>query len=250
MSKMFVLVSNKFIFQIIFAFSIFEVIIKAISTICNKFVNIFYKIGMGVVAMKNYIINSTLNLLQNKYKYDDIKKNEIKYGLEGLYLVTTKIIIITLLAYLLGILTNYLLFLLFYIPIRSFSYGWHANKSYQCWIFSTISLLILPFIAGYITFNFLSKIIIIFVVLILFVIFAPADTMKKPIINPKKRLILKVLSVITVIMYALIVLMSSVQPIISNIIILSLIYQAAMITPVIYVLSNQPFNNYKLYNSY
>lgn len=197
--------------------------------------------------MKNYFIKTTLNIVSKKYNYDEIKKNEIKYGLESLYLVGSKMIIITILAYILGIFTNYLLFLLFYIPIRSFSFGWHANKSYQCWIFSIISLLLIPYLANIFIFSIIEKIIIISIVLILFLLYAPADTRKKPIINYKKRKLLKTLSIITVLIYISIIFTFNISNIVVNLIIFSLIYQAIMICPFIYILSKQPFNNYKNY---
>ena len=54
--------------------------------------------------MKKMIINYAMNLIEKNGNYNEEKLSIIKYGLEGLYLTITKLIIIFLLAYLLNIL--------------------------------------------------------------------------------------------------------------------------------------------------
>ena len=51
--------------------------------------------------MKNYVVNKCINLLRNNGDYDEIKLAEIKYGLEGIYMLISKLIIIIILSILL-----------------------------------------------------------------------------------------------------------------------------------------------------
>lgn len=65
-----------------------------------------------------------MNLIKNsdkKYSQDDLEM--IAYGLEGIYLTFSKLIVIFALAYLLGILKETLILLLMYNIIRSQAFG-------------------------------------------------------------------------------------------------------------------------------
>ena len=44
--------------------------------------------------MKNLVVNSIMNNITKYYNYDDTKLDEIKYGIESLYLTISKTIII------------------------------------------------------------------------------------------------------------------------------------------------------------
>ena len=97
--------------------------------------------------MKEVFLNKSLNFIlknNNSYTEDEIEK--IKYGLEGLYLTITKLIIILILAWILNIFNEILLVLLFLNIIRYPAFGIHANKSIECLITSIILILVLPLI--------------------------------------------------------------------------------------------------------
>ena len=46
-----------------------------------------------VYFMKEFIMNKCMNYIKNKTDYNDTKLSEIKYGLEGIYLMISKLII-------------------------------------------------------------------------------------------------------------------------------------------------------------
>ena len=79
--------------------------------------------------MKKIVVDKLMNLIKENGQYDDIKLAEIRYGLEGLYLTFSKLIVIFLLAYLLGIIKEVIIFLIIYNIIRATSFGLHATKS-------------------------------------------------------------------------------------------------------------------------
>ena len=81
-----------------------------------------------------------------------------------------------------------------------------------------------------------------------YLLFAPADTKKRPLPNKKKRIIRKIITVMIGIIYTLIIIFINNQYW-TGIILSSLIIQAIVISPLTYRLFNQPYNNYKMLNT-
>lgn len=170
----------------------------------------------------------------------------MRYSLEGIYLTFTKIFVITLIAALLGLFKEYIWFVLLYTPIRSVSFGWHANTTKECWIVSILAFILIPYTFSIITINIITKIVLLTFSLLAFAMYSPADTKKRPIVNKKRRLMFKVVSLIIGLFYSYYSLSHS--NLISNLMIASLLYQSILISPLIYKISHQEFNNYKAYN--
>lgn len=194
--------------------------------------------------MKNYIINGTMNYILKYYYYDNIKKEELKYGLVAIYLLVTKLIIILILAFLLGILKEVILFTIIYIPIRAVSFGLHATKSWICLVSSTIIFVGLPFISKYLLMSTYLKSIIGIISILLMFKNSPADTHKRPIINENRRLFFKYFSVIIAIIYTTLSIFIN-NNFISNSLLLTLIIQCFITSPLVYKLFKLPYNNYK-----
>lgn len=198
--------------------------------------------------MQKKIINSIMKFIKNNGNYDEIKLAEIKYGLEGLYLTITKLIVIFGLAILLNILKEVLIFLLIYNVIRTTSFGLHATKSWICLLSSTLIFIIVPLICKFVYLNIYIKIILGIILIILFYKNAPADTKKRPIVNPKRRLFFKYISVIiTIIFICLSIYLKN--NFMSNCFILSLVVQAFLISPLVYKIFRLPYNNYLNYKT-
>lgn len=194
--------------------------------------------------MKNYIINGTMNYILKYYYYDNIKKEELKYGLVAIYLLVTKLIIILILAFLLGILKEVILFTIIYIPIRAVSFGLHATKSWICLVSSTIIFVGLPFMSKYLLMpTYLKSIIGIISILLMFKN-SPADTHKRPIVNKKRRLFFKYSSVLISIIYTILSIFIN-NNFISNCLLFTLLIQCFLTSPLIYKLFKLPYNNYK-----
>ena len=116
---------------------------------------------------------------------------EIKYGIESIYLTLSKVIVILIISYLLGLIKEAILFLLIFNILRSFAFGLHASKSIWCWISSSISFIGIPYICKTFVFSNLIYFILPIICLVCFILYAPADTIKRPLINSKKRKILE-----------------------------------------------------------
>lgn len=170
----------------------------------------------------------------------------MRYALEGIYLTFTKILVITLIACLLGLFKEYMWFVILYIPLRSVSFGWHANTTKECWVVSILAFILIPYIFSIITINEITKIILLTFSILVFALYSPADTKKRPIVNKKRRLLFKVVSLIITLVYCCYSFKHS--NLISNLMIASLLYQSLLINPLIYKITHQEFNNYKTYN--
>ena len=192
--------------------------------------------------MKNLVVNIAMNSIVKENKYDDIKLQEIKYGLEAIYLNISKLTVYFIINAFLGTFKEGILFLLFYVPLRSFSYGFHAKTSLACWLLSGFTFVILPYVATIISLNIYTKLVIILFSLIICYLYSPADTPSRPIINKKRRLLLKTLTMIVAIIYSFIIILNSHY--ILNIIALALLCQSILISPIFYKIFKLQYNNY------
>lgn len=131
------------------------------------------------------------NLLEN----NAISQEEIsiyKYGYTLLCEVILNIIIAIIIGSLSGKLFSLTLFLIIYIPLRSFCGGWHADKIWKCTIYSNLILVMMVLIDGRYSSNFKTIMEVLFFAVCLFMIFllAPIDTKTKPI-SQKERIVYK-----------------------------------------------------------
>lgn len=197
--------------------------------------------------MKRKFLDCSLAIIRkNDSTIDDVKLEEIAYGLEGIYLTVTKIVIIFGLALILGIAKEVLLLLVLYNIIRHTAFGLHATKSIYCLISSTIMFVGGVFICEMIQIILPIKIAIaIFCVICIFK-YAPADTEKRPIINPKKRRRLKIISTISGIIFTFLIIIFN-SYIISNYFLVAMIEAVIMIHPYVYKLFHLSYDNYKKY---
>lgn len=196
--------------------------------------------------MKRKFVNMMLRIVKKEKNYSEDEIEVMKYAIECIYLTGTKIVVITILAYIFGIFHEYLLFILFYAPLRLLSFGWHANTSKECWIISISAFIFIPYLCSILNIPLYVKIIALIMCLVACTLYAPADTKKRPIVSSKRRLFFKASTLIILFIYSFYIIRNS--NLISNIMLTSLLYQSLLINPLIYKLSHQSFNNYKAYN--
>lgn len=183
---------------------------------------------------------------KNNSTYQEEKLEEIRYGLESIYLTYTKIFLIFVLAYFLGIIKETLLLLVTYNIIRTFAFGIHATKSIYCLITSLMLFIGGVYVVKYMSLNIYVKAIISIILLICIYKYAPADTYKRPLINERKRKKYKVISTILGIAYVILIIIFN-NYIISNYLLIGMLETVIMIHPIVYKIFNLPFDNYKKY---
>ena len=198
--------------------------------------------------MKEVFLNHTMNFIarntNEKKELSEEEKEKLEYGLEGLYMTITKLVIIFLIALLLGFIREFLITLIFFNIIRFPGFGFHASKSIVCLISSTLLILGLPYI--FITFkiNLTIKVILCVISIITFIICAPADTWKRPLTNKKKRLIRKVCATGLAIIYSILIILFNGYEI-SDLLMASLLIETILISPIMYLIFKEPYRNYR-----
>lgn len=197
--------------------------------------------------MKTVFLNACLKAIKNNdSNINDEKLDEIRYGLEGLYLTITKIVVISVITLIFCIFKEMIIMLFVFNILRKTGFGIHAKKSWQCWISSLTIFVILPYIAKQIIIPFFVKIILGIISIIAMILYAPADTVKRPLINKKKRLIWKALSVfncLTLITISFYIKDNT----ISNLLLFGILIEVVLINPITYMVFKMPYNNYKTY---
>ena len=197
--------------------------------------------------MKRLFLDKCLSAIKNKRK--DISTDEldeIRYGLEGIYLTITKTIVIFGLSIVLGIFKEMIIMLIVFNILRTTGFGLHAKKSWQCWVSSIIMFIFLPILSKYIIINSLIKLILGILSIILIYLYAPADTKKHPLVNEKKRTILKFITTIECIVLVSIMLFTK-NNIISNLILFGIYIEIILINPLSYKIFKLDYNNYLNY---
>ena len=196
--------------------------------------------------MKEKFIKSSINFISKYQECDDLKLKRLKYGLEGIYSLIVKISVVILISIITKTLTETLLFILFYAGIRTFSFGWHAKSNIACWITTLLIYNVILYFIINIDYPIYIGYIILGISLISMLLWAPADTPKRPLIRKKQRLKSKILSITVLVLYAVIYVTINSNPL-KNIILYSLLIQTILINPITYKITNTRFNNYKYY---
>lgn len=187
--------------------------------------------------MKDRVVSYFFEKIKiNNIELDEVKLEELKYGLYAIYTFITKGIGITLLSMLLGIFKEYVIFLLFYGLLRSVGYGVHAKNNTMCWIFSILFMIGLPFLFSIIQISNSIKLIIWSICFVNYLIFCPADTEKKPMINKLRKLKFKFAILVISIVY--LILIFNIKYI-SNLILASMILEGLLTNPLGYLLMGQ-----------
>ena len=203
----------------------------------------------GVAILRDYVIGNSMKIVKNRYpEYDDEKMEIIEYGLTGLYMLVTKSIIIFSIAYFIGIFTQLVIFMFLYNLIRSVSFGMHANSSKACLIGSALTFLSAAYVCKFCIIPINIRVIFGLISIIYIWKYAPADTEKRPIVSSKRRFIYKLLSISIAIAMVFCSLVIS-DGFVANALICSLIIQCAMISPILYKLTSQKYNNYRYYKN-
>ena len=195
--------------------------------------------------MRNKIVSKIMKYIKKNKNITIEEEEKMIYGLESIYILVTKLIIIFAIALILGIFKEMLLFLLIFNGVRAFAFGMHASKSWICLIISSISFLGIPYLCKILVLPNIAKIISGLLFVLLIYKYSPADTINRPIINKKLRKKYKILSTIISVFYVILSLF--VNNYISNCLLFGLLLEIIFISPITYKIFKLPYNNYLKY---
>lgn len=188
-----------------------------------------------------------MRTIKNKYpNYDSDKLEVIEYGLESLYIMITKTLVISLIALLLGVFKEMLIITILYNIIRTTAFGMHAKESWQCYIISITLFVGGALLFKYVNLGFYANAFIGAISYIFLLIYAPADTYKRPLVNARKRKIYKIITAINSSIFLILIIILRNNNI-STALCLGLLDSMLMIHPLTYRMFHLPYNNYKSY---
>lgn len=187
--------------------------------------------------MKDKVVDYFLEKIKRNNKdLDIIKLEELRYGLLGLYTLITKTSVIILFSIILGFFKEFIIFLIFYSLLRGVGYGTHAKSNIMCWIYSTVLLLGVPYIFTLLKLSNIARSIIWSICFLNFIIFCPADTDKRPMINKVRKLKFKLVILIISIIY--LVLIFKVEYI-AKLVLAAMVLESLLTNPLGYILMGQ-----------
>ncbi len=196
--------------------------------------------------MKSTFVNFSLNYLIKNNACDDKQINIFRYTLESLYSLITKTSVVLLLSVLLKTFSITAILLLLYSILRGFAFGLHASKNIYCWIITLTVYGVGPLLIKYFTLSMASVLVCYIIGFIAILLWAPADTPSRPLLNKNKRIINKFITL----GFILLLILSSIYLNNSNfyeIVSFILILESICICPLTYKLFKIPYNNFKNY---
>lgn len=186
----------------------------------------------------NYL---TMKMMKKMPEIDDERAEVINYGLQIIIGEIPKLITIFLVAYILGIFKLTILSIIIVTPYKMFSGGVHLKTHIGCAIATSISYMGPALLSKIIVLNQIEKYVVILTLwifsMIMIKFYAPADTEEVPILRKKDRKFKKIMSYITMNLTLIVSLFIN-NPIISNLIIFSVLIQTMSITRIIYKITN------------
>lgn len=167
------------------------------------------------------------------------------YGMEVIYSLVTKTLLFFIISIAFGWQMEFLTVYMLLAIIRSTSFGFHADKEISCYIVSFITIFGTIYISKNYNFNIIFTAIVCLLSILATILFAPADTEKKPLLNARIRTILKLCSIITAIFFSLIAIIN--VGFVSRSIICILSVNSINISPILYKVFKRRYRNYEYY---
>ena len=145
-----------------------------------------------------------LEKLVNKIIKKQVEKKTIGQEEVGIYrygyFLLFKVLLNIIIAFIIGILfkdlKTIIVFLAVYIPIRTYSGGWHADKLWKCTVISNIMIVGIELWVKYCTkalnnnIVYISSFVVLFICIVYICVVSPVDTKTKPL-NAKEKKIYK-----------------------------------------------------------
>lgn len=192
--------------------------------------------------MELYIETKIVEYIK-KYKCMITSDDEeiLRYGIQIYYFNISKLLILLVVSIILNIFAETCIAFLLIAILKQFAYGFHADTFWACLVITFINIFGIVYLSE-LSFNLLIKIVLAVISLILFALYAPADTEERPLVDSKKRMKLKIQSISVAVLYF--VLSFFTNEVLSNMLVLSLIFIGFNACPVLYILFKKEYKNY------
>jgi len=126
-------------------------------------------------------------MVQNVIISDDDKELYV-YGFHQGFILLANILTAILMGFLFNRMTEIIIFLAAYIPLRSNAGGYHAKTSFRCYVFSIAMIVVVIIVIGLHFWNALSVIAITTISTGVIMLYAPMEDTNKPLDQNEKRI--------------------------------------------------------------
>lgn len=126
---------------------------------------------------------------QNKFAPED--REVYRYGIQQGLNLALNILTTIVIGALCGMVYPSILFLVCYMPLRSFCGGYHAKTHLRCYIYSVIMITSILLVTKYAAFNIVLYEILVLISLIIILILAPVEDENKKLDSVEKRVFRK-----------------------------------------------------------
>ena len=116
----------------------------------------------------------------------------------------------------------------------------------MCWIASSLLFIGLPNVCLHLNMPLVIQYFVLAVTFICFLLYAPADTKKRPLVRKNRRIKFKLLTITVAVIYILLYFYTN-SMFLKNVIMWSMLLEAVLIHPLTYRVFKLPYKNYEWY---
>ncbi len=199
--------------------------------------------------MFNIVHSLSVNISHKLNKYaqkEGLELQKMILGLEIILINVSKLCLVFILAYLLGVFTQTALAVFAFAFLRHAAFGLHAEHSLMCNLSSILMFIVVPYFFHDLIITNHMVLFIFTCITILFYKYAPADTESRPVLGKKNRRRLKYKAMASCILlgfFALVIGNNEIKFLFT----LSATYETISILPITYKLFKRSWNNYEQY---
>lgn len=196
--------------------------------------------------LSQWIYDKTLSQVEKNKEISELDKKKLKYGIQVLVINITKITILLIISAIVNVFIEALIIWAAFALIRRCAFGIHSTNSFHCTIVTVGAFVGGALIAKYVqvpdviiysiyAFSFFS-----------FLKYAPADTEARPLVGKKLRKKLKLKTIISFLILAIIsFILNSFQ--LKILFAVAFLAEAISILPITYKIFNRRYGNYEYY---
>lgn len=142
-----------------------------------------------------------MKFIKQNVDKSDSELKVIKYGISLVSMTLYKLLLIAILSVLLGNAKETFMMFVFFGFVRTFSFGLHAKHWFACTVYSVAVFVFLPYLLKDIILTPVVIIILTVISMFLFFLYAPSDTINRPIRSVLKRKRFKLISLMIALIY-------------------------------------------------
>lgn len=194
-----------------------------------------------------FICKKMLNYFKNCLNLKPLEIEKLYLGIMVVVLNISEMTIVLIIAFLLGIVAEVILFFIMFTALRLMAAGVHCKSTLGCIIITSITYIGSTYIAIKYPLNISVTFILSVICTVLLYKYAPADTENRPILEAENRKKLKIKT--TIIASSLILInLLLLNKILFNLTMFALLLEMFSVLPCTYKLMKASYKNYEKYN--